>query len=223
MRITGTTKEMVEKTRKKVEQIISDEQRALSYQNRAMVDVTEVRLVVRGRVMRDAEQVISVPSGKVGLVMGRGGETIRKICLVSGAHCQVDKTAPLSAKEKNILIKGRPDAVERAKVRTAGVLHPTTTIYFQNMVNEAVSGTMGRDQDSDVMTDFRPQWVEYYRSLGMEKEAEIIEQEISARAQSSPLDYSAQWAQYYRYYSLLPLLQILHSSSGLRLRQSRPN
>ena len=91
------------------------------------------------------------------------------------------------------------------------------------MVNEAVSGTMGRDQDSDVMTDFRPQWVEYYRSLGMEKEAEIIEQEISARAQSSPLDYSAQWAQYYRYYSLLPLLQILHSSSGLRLRQSRPN
>ena len=48
MRITGTTREMVEKTRKKVEKIISDEQRSLSYLNMAMVDVTEVRIVVRG-------------------------------------------------------------------------------------------------------------------------------------------------------------------------------
>ena len=71
------------------------------------------------------------------------------------------------------------------------------------MVNEAVSGTMGRDQDSDVMTDYSPQWVEYYRSLGMVKEAEIIEQQMSVRAQSSQVgpqqDYSAQWAHYYRY------------------------
>ena len=60
---------------------------------------------------------MSVPSSKVGLVMGRGGETIREICLVSGAHCQVDKAAPEGARQKNILIKGRPDAVQRAKVR----------------------------------------------------------------------------------------------------------
>ena len=66
--------------------------------------------------MVTGEQVISIPSCKVGLVTGRGGETIREICLVSGAHCQVDKTAPEGAREKNILIKGRPEAVERAKV-----------------------------------------------------------------------------------------------------------
>ena len=64
----------------------------------------------------DITEVLSIPSSKVGLVMGRGGETIREICLVSGAHCQVDKTAPEGAREKNILIKGRPQAVERAKV-----------------------------------------------------------------------------------------------------------
>ena len=67
--------------------------------------------------MVTGEQVISIPSCKVGLVMGRGGETIREICLVSGAHCQVDKAAPEGAREKNILIKGRPEAVQRAKVR----------------------------------------------------------------------------------------------------------
>ena len=70
------------------------------------------------------------------------------------------------------------------------------------MVTERIGGMMDRGFDSDVMTDYSPQWVEYYRSLGMEKEAEIIEQEISARTQSSQLDYSAQWAQYYRYSSL---------------------
>ena len=63
----------------------------------------------------DITEMMSVPSNKVGLVMGKGGETIRSICSESGAHCQVDKSAPDGARDKNIVIKGRPDAVERAK------------------------------------------------------------------------------------------------------------
>ena len=39
----------------------------------------------------DITEVISIPSSKVGLVMGRGGETIRQICMASGAHCQVGR------------------------------------------------------------------------------------------------------------------------------------
>ena len=42
---------------------------------------------------------------QVGLVMGKGGETIKAICAQSGAHCQVDKTAPEGAREKSIVIK----------------------------------------------------------------------------------------------------------------------
>ena len=38
---------------------------------------------------QEVTEVISIPSSKVGLVMGRGGETIRQICIASGAHCQV--------------------------------------------------------------------------------------------------------------------------------------
>ena len=64
----------------------------------------------------DITEVISIPSNKVGLVMGKGGETIRQICLASGAHCQVDKNAPDGAREKNIVIKGKPSNVQRAKV-----------------------------------------------------------------------------------------------------------
>ena len=37
----------------------------------------------------DITDTMSVPSNKVGLVMGKGGETIRNICSQSGAHCQV--------------------------------------------------------------------------------------------------------------------------------------
>merc|ERR1719225_939079 len=63
----------------------------------------------------DITDTIAVPGNKVGLVMGKGGETISAICRDSGAHCQVDKNAPEGAREKNIVIKGPPEAIERAK------------------------------------------------------------------------------------------------------------
>ena len=54
-------------------------------------------------------------------------------------------------------------------------------------------------------TDYSKEWAEYYRSLGMLKEAEIIEQQMLVRAagqlgvtQAAQPDYSAQWAEYYR-------------------------
>ena len=46
--------------------------------------------------------------------------------------------------------------------------------------------------------DYSAQWAEYYRSLGMVKEAEIIEQPV-AQQQPPASDYSAQWAEYYRW------------------------
>ena len=33
----------------------------------------------------------------------------------TGAHCSVDKNAPPDAQEKNFIIRGSPEAVERAK------------------------------------------------------------------------------------------------------------
>ena len=57
------------------------------------------------------------------------------------------------------------------------------------------------------MPDYSAQWADYYRSLGMLKEAEIIEQQMSARTQITPAgpqpDYSAQWADYYRFVAWL--------------------
>merc|ERR1719206_420805 len=153
----------------------------------------------------DVTDSMTVPSSKVGIVMGKGGETIRMICSESGAHCQVDKSGPEGAREKTIVIKGRPEAVLRAK----------------EMINEKVGGAGGYDRGqrsgqgyahrdqlypslggAPAQPDYSGQWAEYYRSLGMVKEAEIIEQSSLARAapvqSAQPSDYSAQWAEYYR-------------------------
>merc|ERR1719411_588269 len=58
---------------------------------------------------------VTIPSNKCGLVIGKGGETIKTINSSTGAHCEVDKSAPQDAREKNFIIRGSPDAVERAK------------------------------------------------------------------------------------------------------------
>ena len=166
--------------------------------------------------------MMSVPSNKVGLVMGKGGETIRSICSESGAHCQVDKSAPDGARDKNIVIKGRPDAVERAKEMISdriggggydrgplgggGVYEPgypaAAGIYFTLKCSDlfiliVIFCFLGVPQP-----DYSSQWADYYRSLGMVKEAEVIEQQSQARAapvqSQQASDYSAQWAEYYR-------------------------
>merc|ERR1719187_1823188 len=162
--------------------------------------------------------MMTVPSNKVGLVMGKGGETIRSICSSSGAHCQVDKAAPEGAREKNIVIKGSKEAVDRAmamiqeKIGGAGYQAGGGGLRgYGDSYGSPEHGYGGQPQGvpggggGAGQPDYSAQWAEYYRSLGMVKEAEIIEQQSAAR-QPQPAavpaqpasDYSAQWAEYYR-------------------------
>ena len=60
-------------------------------------------------------EYIMVPASKVGLVIGKGGETIKSINQASGAHTEIDKNAPPDAKEKNFVIRGPAECVETAK------------------------------------------------------------------------------------------------------------
>merc|ERR1719219_2286778 len=60
----------------------------------------------------DKVECVMVASNKVGLVIGKGGESINQ---ASGAHVEIDRNAPPDAQEKNFLIKGSAEAVERAK------------------------------------------------------------------------------------------------------------
>jgi far upstream element-binding protein len=60
-------------------------------------------------------EYVTVPSNKVGLVIGKGGETIKSINQASGAFVEIDKRAPPEAQEKNFIIRGPPENVDKAK------------------------------------------------------------------------------------------------------------
>ena len=109
---------MNEAARQKVEQVLAVEQQKLEVMKRGWTTNNNNNFGYASCLT--ITEVLSIPSSKVGLMMGLGGETIREICLVSGAHCQLDKAAPQIAPEKYIFIKGQPEAVERAKVGLPG-------------------------------------------------------------------------------------------------------
>ena len=159
----------------------------------------------------DITDTIAVPCNKVGLVMGKGGETISAICRESGAHCQLDKFAPEGAREKNIVIKGSPESIERAKQmiyeKVGGGPQGGGGYGGHRGGGGGYQGGGGYGQQHDSgfhppgapaglpggltpagpgQPDYSAQWAEYYRSLGMHKEAELIENQMSARPGAAP-------------------------------------
>jgi len=202
---------------------------------------------------------VLVPSSKVGLVIGKGGETIKSINAASGAHTEIDKSAPPDAAEKNFIIRGPPECVDRAKqmvMEKIGLIQGSGYGSFPGQTFNGAGGngygggrgghhgggdygygggphggggghpSMGGAPGGGGGGDYSAQWAEYYRSLGMTREAEMIEQQQGGNSNppappgtqpgppgaapaSAPQpgagggggggpDYSAQWAEYYR-------------------------
>ncbi|XP_018012959.1 far upstream element-binding protein 1 isoform X3 [Hyalella azteca] len=70
-----------------------------------------------GQIGRDGKMEVyfNVPSTKCGLVIGKGGETIRQINQESNAHCELDRRPPHNPMEKTFIIRGMPEHIEVAK------------------------------------------------------------------------------------------------------------
>ncbi|XP_035206227.1 far upstream element-binding protein 1-like isoform X2 [Stegodyphus dumicola] len=62
-----------------------------------------------------AEVQFAVPANKCGLVIGKGGETVRSINQQSGAHVEIARGAPPNPHEKIFMIRGNPQQIEHAK------------------------------------------------------------------------------------------------------------
>ncbi|XP_046451117.1 far upstream element-binding protein 3-like isoform X21 [Daphnia pulex] len=56
-----------------------------------------------------------VPSTKTGIIIGKGGETIKQINQQSGAFCELDRRPPPNPNEKIFIIRGSHEQVELAK------------------------------------------------------------------------------------------------------------
>ncbi|KAJ1730300.1 hypothetical protein LPJ72_004546 [Coemansia sp. Benny D160-2] len=66
--------------------------------------------------------VIAVPSSKVGLIIGRRGESIKSIQMLSGARVQVQPDNGRGAPERPIHLIGSPDQIEAARVRIMEII-----------------------------------------------------------------------------------------------------
>lgn len=57
----------------------------------------------------------AVPASKCGIVIGRGGETIKLINQQSGAFCEMDRSAINPPNEKMFKMRGTPEQIEHAR------------------------------------------------------------------------------------------------------------
>lgn len=168
---------------------------------------------------QSAEVTFTVPASKCGVIIGRGGDTIKQINMNSGAHCELDRRSPAHPNgDKTFIIRGEPEQIEAAKriisdkvqlpinfVAAGGnVSNALPTGYnpqgwgvpgFQQQWNGPQQAGNGADggQQAGVpggsvqmpggagQPDYSLQWAEYYRSLGMHREAEMIEQQSKTK------------------------------------------
>ncbi|XP_023247829.1 far upstream element-binding protein 1, partial [Copidosoma floridanum] len=151
-----------------------------------------------------------VPTNKCGIIIGKGGETIKHINQQTGAHCELDRRNPGTETEKYFTLKGTPEQVEHAKRVFAEKLgggtipqannmygaqntmgyNPTWNPAYQAWPGQAPAGDPNAGQaqinPSTGQADYSAQWIVYYRSLGMHKEADQIEQQLKQQQASVP-------------------------------------
>ncbi|CAD6211829.1 GSCOCG00003853001-RA-CDS [Cotesia congregata] len=158
-----------------------------------------------GNMQDKIEATYNVPSIKCGIIIGKDGKTIKQINQQTGAHCELDRRN--SGTEKIFFIRGSPEQVEHAKRifnEKLGVVCKLKFLLFYLWQNDpmhdfqggnaAYAGAQGaigynptwnataaaqpvQINPQTGQPDYSAQWAEYYRSLGMHREAELIEQQ----------------------------------------------
>ncbi|RXG73035.1 Far upstream element-binding protein 3 [Armadillidium vulgare] len=179
------------------------------------------------------EIFFNVPANKCGLVIGKGGETIRQINQQSGAHCELDRRPPNDPSEKTFILRGNPEQIDQAKkliAEKSGMSYPGDGGNFgggapgggpgQNGPNNFAPQGWGNayqqwnqgppnDPTKQVADANAAAWAAYYSQCygsGQPPQGQNASQTSnpaqtpSGQAQpgGQPQDYSAQWAEYYR-------------------------
>jgi far upstream element-binding protein len=163
--------------------------------------------------MRD-ECTFSVPASKCGIIIGRGGDTIKQINSQSGAYCEMDRKTQNSGTEKSFIVKGTPEQIEHARSLISekigleikliggngapinsgggyGMQSPSSNAYQQQWGypqswDQAQQPNPMQASQGAGQADYSQQWIEYYRSMGMHREAEMIEQQLKSKQTGQP-------------------------------------
>lgn len=110
-----------------------------------------------------------VPANKTGLVIGKGGETIKQICAESGARVELSRDPPPSDTEKVFVIRGTPYQIHHAhhliKIKVGDVQQGTPVPPFAgaNSVSaEPQFSYPGLTQQTSASSGDPNTWAAYY-------------------------------------------------------------
>uniref|UniRef100_A0A8C8GAY8 K Homology domain-containing protein n=1 Tax=Oncorhynchus tshawytscha TaxID=74940 RepID=A0A8C8GAY8_ONCTS len=150
------------------------------------------------------EVTYSIPADKCGLVIGKGGETIKNINQQSGAHVELQRNPPPNT-DPNVRIfsiRGTHQQMEMArqlideKIGVGGpfLYHPPQKrgwgTTYQTWQAPGQQDPSGQSQAQSSGSDYSKAWEDYYK-----KQSQAAG---PGSQQSSPPDYSAAWVEYYR-------------------------
>lgn len=141
----------------------------------------------------------NVPTSKCGIIIGRGGDTIKQINQQSGAHCEMDrKKSANQTNEKTFTIKGEQHQIEEAKRLIQDKINMDIDLQHlgTTTVTQPANGFNGQNSQSPY------QWgasVGGYNQSGWDpSQAAQIPGPQGITPPSGQPDYSLQWIEYYR-------------------------
>lgn len=152
------------------------------------------------------EVSFAVPASKCGIVIGRGGETIKLINQQSGAFCEMDRSAINPPNEKMFKMRGTQEQIEHArqliseKIGVEINILSTRQIGGGNGNNSGGGGGGGQYgmQDNNPANMYnqqqqqQQQWAGYQQQMWDQSQPQMP---VSGAGQP---DYSAQWIEYYK-------------------------
>lgn len=141
----------------------------------------------QGPMVTREEFSFTIPASKCGIVIGRGGDTIKQINQQSGAHCEMDRKASANQTvEKTFIIKGEQHQIDEAKRLIQDKINieinmthvgssqvPATTSSYTNAANpyaqwmgwdaSQAAAVAATQQAQQPQADYSQQWIEYYK------------------------------------------------------------
>lgn len=151
------------------------------------------------------EVSFAVPASKCGIVIGRGGETIKLINQQSGAFCEMDRGAINPPSEKMFKMKGTSEQIEHARQLISEKIGVDITILSTRQIsgggnaggqNAGGQGNYGMQGNNPAMYNQQQQQQQQW---GYQQQMwdQSQQQAVAVNTTGQP-DYSAQWIEYYK-------------------------
>uniref|UniRef100_A0A8C1VX44 Far upstream element-binding protein 3-like n=1 Tax=Cyprinus carpio TaxID=7962 RepID=A0A8C1VX44_CYPCA len=146
------------------------------------------------------EVTYTIPADKCGLVIGKGGETIKSINQQSGAHVELQRNPPPNT-DPNVRIfsiRGSPQQMEMARQLIDEKIGATGMGGSSSFGLSPFTQGPATPHQNGPQTFMTGGWGTTYQTWQPQSQQDPTQAAGPGSQQSSPPDYSAAWVEYYR-------------------------